>query len=160
MKVKQYIQTFLILLCMVCASNTAHAEVPTEPVEPLRVREVMPLSFGNFAVDGSAGSVEVDAASGTCRPQGAVMIRSMCERGQFELYGIPGSRVLVQIISETNASHGATIDKVVLFPADGMVTIAANGIAYFYVGGRLSIPRQGKGVGVQANYHVEASYLP
>lgn len=153
----------IVKLC-VCGMIATHAidvlaSNASDSRDTIRIREIMPIHFGRFTVERGVGSVEVDARSGACQPHNAVMIRALCERGQFEIYGAPGSRVLVQVIAGGNQA-GATLDRVTTYPADGILTIGANGLAYVYIGGRMTVAQQKNRNELQVNYQLDVNYLP
>ena len=131
-KHKLYTCAQAFIYCVIM-SVTVFAQTNSQTTDSLRVREIMPISFSKFTVNQGVGSVEVDARSGACLPIGAVMIRSMCQRGQFEVYGVPGSRVLVQAMAGATSGAQATVDNISLYPPDGIVTIGANGITGYAI---------------------------
>lgn len=160
-KLNHLLRGFARCLCVLIITiiTPGDAQSANQDTQGIRVREMMPINFGRFTVERGSGFVSVDARSGGCNPHNAVMIRAMCDRGQFEIYGVPQSRVLVQVTSGATQG-GAVLDQITTYPADGVVTLGANGIGYIYIGGRIGISQQRQTQDLQTYYHLEVNYLP
>lgn len=139
------------------------AAFPSEPsyaqeAPSLTVTPVGDLSFGVFSVERGGGSVLVDARSGDCRPlAGALMLKNLCQRGQFEIHGQPEAQVMVEVMP-ANASSQVELKNLSLYPG-GIVRLGVDGKARLHVGGELYTGRADAMTSVNLHYMVNVSYL-
>lgn len=142
-----------ISIFSMCATASAQ-----EVTAPLTITSLTELSFGAFSVEHGGGSVVVDPRSGACLPlSGAVMLRNLCERGQFEIRGVPESQVMIEILpgSSTDATQ---LKNLTIYP-EGIVKLGLDGKTRVQVGGELSVASTQNIRTVSLGYLVNVSYL-
>lgn len=116
------------------------------------------LSFGTFSVERGVGSVVVDARSGSCTPKaGVVMLKNLCERGQFEIRGQPEAQILVELLPG-DAAVGAQLKNLTLYPS-GILKLGLDGKARVQVGGEFFAQSSQRSDTIDTQYMVSVNYL-
>lgn len=144
----------VLLILLLC--YPAFADM--QQVEP-EVRQLTSMRFGMFAVEHPNAAITVDARSGQCVPHGVAMIRNQCERGRFEIRGIPESHVLVTMLDTETAGDTVRLESLSLYPENNIIRLGANGKAEFYIGGKMVVLENSSNREVSVNFNLQVSYI-
>jgi hypothetical protein len=131
-----------------------------QELPPLEIVQIAPFSFGAFSVEGGGGAITVDARSGACAPRGGVvMLKQLCDRGQFEVRGQAGAQLMVEVLPGVSNVAGIELRNLQLYPAENIITLGLDGKARIQVGGELVAHGASRDSTFNASYMVSVNYL-
>lgn len=145
--------------CAACAlvpnmamADTRTADAQIAVVTPLSFIQVENLDFGRVIPAATAGTVTISTANVRTPTGGVVPLGTDYQRGRFAGRGAQNQRVTISLapatITLTGPGTSMTVTNLTIGP-DGTLNqsgsspnyriVAANGIFWFYVGGRLNV---------------------